>query len=400
MTIALTGMGIVSPVGTGVDAYWKALCDGVSGIDEITRFDTEGYRCTRAGEVHDWRLPQSLHGCHADADLATQFVLKAVDEALAHSGLAMDAGKLSEAALVLATNFGGMEHGDRLLQHICEHTACDAEDFREYCFQTAGDRTAQTWGIGGPREMLSLSCSSGTAAIARAAQLIRAGHATTAIAGGYDVLSRFAWSGLMALRTISQTCVRPFDKNRDGTIFSEGAGVLLLEDADQARERNAPILAYVAGTGVNNNAFHLTAPAKNGAGSAAVMRMALADADMEPDDVDHVNAHGTGTPPNDVTETAAIKDVFGTHAFTMPVTSIKSMIGHMMGAAGAAEAIASVLSVRDDVIPPTVNFETPDPECDLPYVLNVKKHATVRTVLSNSAGIGGCNAAVIFRASE
>jgi 3-oxoacyl-(acyl-carrier-protein) synthase len=217
------------------------------------------------------------------------------------------------------------------------------------------------------------------------------------LTGGYDALSRFAWSGLSALRTMSRDAVRPFDLKRDGTIFSEGAAALLLEDAEAARRRGARVYAEVAGYGANNNAFHMTAPAREGAGSAAVMRMALADAGMTPEAIDHVNAHGTGTKPNDVTETQAIKAVFGAHAREMPITSIKSSIGHMLGAAGSIEAVASILSLRDGVIPPTTNVRDADPECDLPCVTNVKRSLPLRSVLSNSAGIGGCNAAVIFR---
>ena len=196
---------------------------------------------------------------------------------------------------------------------------------------------------------------------------------------------------------MTKDVVRPFDKNRAGTLFSEGAGALLLETEESARARGARIYAEVAGAGVNNNAFHMTAPSKEGAGSAAVMRAALADAGLRPEEVDHINAHGTGTKPNDVTETQAIKAVFGPHAYAMPITSIKSSAGHLMGAAGSIEAIASILSIRDGTIPPTTNYRDPDPECDLPLVANVKKEAAVRCVLSNSAGIGGCNAAVIFR---
>jgi len=199
------------------------------------------------------------------------------------------------------------------------------------------------------------------------------------------------------LRTMSREAVRPFDKNRDGTIFSEGAGALVVEEYEHAKRRGAPIVAELAGYGLNNNAFHMTAPAKEGAGSAAVMRMALADAGLRPDEVDHINAHGTGTKPNDVTETQAIKAVFGDHAGRMPVTSIKGSIGHLMGAAGSVEAIASILSLRDGLIPPTMNFREADPECDLDYVFHAPRTAAIKTVLSNSAGIGGCNAAVILR---
>jgi 3-oxoacyl-[acyl-carrier-protein] synthase II len=216
------------------------------------------------------------------------------------------------------------------------------------------------------------------------------------LAGGYDALSEFVWAGLGALRTMSAEAVRPFDKNRDGTIFSEGAGALIVEELGYARERGAPIQAELFGYGHNNSAWHMTAPARGGAGTAAVIRMALSDAGISPVQVDHVNAHGTGTVPNDLTETQAIKAVFGEHARRIPVTSIKGMTGHLMGAAGSAEAIATILSIRDSFVPPTINYDTPDPDCDLDYVTNAGRRAEVRIALSNSAGIGGCNAAALF----
>jgi 3-oxoacyl-(acyl-carrier-protein) synthase len=245
--------------------------------------------------------------------------------------------------------------------------------------------------------MLSLSCASGTAALGYGADMIRAGRAVAMLTGGYDAISRFAWCGLSALRTMTRDEIRPFDRTRSGTLFSEGAAALLVEDAGHARARGARVYAEVCGAATNNNAHHLTAPCKDGAGSALVMRAALDDGGVPADEVDHVNAHGTGTPPNDVTETLAIKTVFGARARAVPVTSIKSMTGHMMGAAGSAEAIASILSIRDGIVPPTIHYANPDPECDLDVVANTARRVPVRTVLSNSAGIGGCNAAVVLR---
>ena len=398
--IVVTGMGVVSPLGIGVPRVWEALCAGESCIREITRFDMKDFAYTRGGEIHDFALSAECAGAGANADLATQFMLAAAAEAMRDGGLAPDASGQRDTGVVLATNFGGICAGEKVMADVAGKGQAQAGDFAEFLFQSCTDRVAAQWRCGGPRTMLSLSCASGTAAIGYAVDLIRCGHAKAVLAGGYDALSRFAWSGLSALRTMSKDAVRPFDKNRAGTLFSEGAGALLIEDEEFARQRGARIYAEVAGYGVNNNAFHMTAPSKEGAGSAAVMRMALKDAGMQPDEIDHINAHGTGTKPNDVTETQAIKAVFGAHAYAMPITSIKSTAGHMMGAAGSVEAIASILSIRDGVIPPTTNYRDPDPECDLPCVTNVKRAMSLRTVLSNSAGIGGCNAAVIFRKVE
>jgi 3-oxoacyl-[acyl-carrier-protein] synthase II len=395
--IVVTGMGAVSPFGIGVERLWEALCRGECGITDITRFPVKDFPYTRGGEVRDFRMDPGLAPAGEPVDLASQFMLTAAGEAFREAGWA-DASPFPDGTgVVLSTNFGGILSGEAVMEDLLGKGQAPAGAFSESLFQHAADRVARRWRLGGPVSVLSLSCASGTAAIGYGMDLIRHGHAKAVLTGGYDALSRFCWSGLSALRTMSKDAVRPFDKNRNGTIFSEGAAALLLEDEEQALSRGARILAVVEGYGVNNNAFHITAPAKEGAGSAAVMRLALQDARLRPEDIDHINAHGTGTKPNDVTETQAIKAVFGPHARTMPITSIKSMIGHMMGAAGSIEAIASVLTIRDGIIPPTTHYQDPDPECDLPCVTNVKKEMPVRTVLSNSAGIGGCNAAVVFR---
>jgi 3-oxoacyl-[acyl-carrier-protein] synthase II len=258
------------------------------------------------------------------------------------------------------------------------------------------DRVAAALGVAGPCATITLSCAAGAAALAYGAGLIRHGHAERVLVVGYDALSRFAWSGLCALRTMAKECVRPFDLHRSGTIFTEGAAALLLESATSCAARAGAPLAELAGWGTNNNGFHITAPAPRGAGSAQVMRQALARARLPPEAIDHINAHGTGTKPNDSTESQAMADVFGPHLPRIPVTSIKSSLGHMLGAAGTIEAVASILSLREGIIPPTMHFETPDPECAVDLVANQARPATLRYVLSNSAGIGGCNAAVIF----
>ncbi len=395
--IVVTGMGVTAPLGLGVARVWEALCRGESGIRDLTRFDARDFPYTRGGEIRDFRLPPEAGPAGESADLATQFMLAAAEEAIRDGGLDHAASALADTGVVLSTNFGGILSGEKIMAERLGKGQARIADFDEFLFQTCADRVATHWRLGGPRSVLSLSCASGTAAIGYGMDLIRCGRATAVLTGGYDALSRFAWSGLSALRTMTKDAVRPFDKNRSGTIFSEGAGALLIEDEKSAKRRGARIYAEAAGYGANNNAFHMTAPAREGAGSAAVMRMALNDAGMKPEEIDHLNAHGTGTKPNDVTETQAIKAVFGAHAFRMPITSIKSSAGHMMGAAGSLEAIASVLSIRDGVIPPTTNYRDPDPECDLPCVTNEKREMNIRSVLSNSAGIGGCNAAVIFR---
>jgi 3-oxoacyl-[acyl-carrier-protein] synthase II len=398
--VVITGLGVVSPIGLGVERFWSALVGGLAGIRDITRFDTAGYAYSRGGEVPDFVFPDELCPAGGMPDLAVQFLLVAAREALREAGVDVDRINRDAAGVAISTNFGGVGSVDGFLAEWPEGPAAGTARFGEYDFQRGADSVADLQDLRGPRGVLSLSCSSGTAAIGYAAGLVRSGRADLMVTGGYDALTRFCWSGLSALRTMSKDAVRPFDKGRDGTIFSEGAGVLVLESLEHARARGARIHAEVAGYGFNNNAHHMTAPDGDGAGSSRVMRMALDDAGIEPDRVDHVNTHGTGTRHNDSAETAAIKTVLGDRAARVPITANKSSIGHMMGAAGAAEAIASVLTIRDGVIPPTINYREPDPECNLDCVPNVKRKAAVSTVISNSAGIGGCNAAVVLARLE
>lgn len=395
-SIAVTGLGIVSPLGNDIPTFWRRLCAGESGISELTRFDTGGFAYTRAGQVADFALTGILTKYAESEDPATCFLLEAAAQAIAQAGLpgTVDPARI---AVVVATNFGGSSSGEGIFAHAADPGAAAPDTWHRYQYQSGADAVAEAWGFCGPRQVLSLSCSSGAGALAAGADLIRTGRAKVVVAGGYDAISRFAWLGLSALKTITQDEVRPFDLNRSGTIFSEGAGVIVLEDARHAADRGAAVLAELAGCSTNNNAFHLTAPAKAGEGSAQAIRAALADAGMRPDQIDHINMHGTGTNANDVTETQAVKAVLGAHAATVPVTSIKSSLGHMLGAAGSAEAIAAILTIADGVIPPTINYQTPDPECDLDLVANSARQVAIDSVLSNSAGIGGCNAVVIFR---
>ena len=397
MRIAITGRGIVSPIGSGIGAFQEALWAGASGIRPIARFDTAAFRFKQAGEITDFRLRPELEA-RESADTATKFLLNACSEALQEAEVE-NAGEeiLKDTGVVLGTNFGGSSSGEKILNAIEGEGVASKRDVREFIFQTAADHVANAWSLSGPREVLSLSCSSGTAAICRAAEVLERADASAVLVGGYDAVSPFAWSGLSALRTMTRGAIQPFDKNRSGTIFSEGAGCMILEPLDKARERGATIYAEVLGSATNNNAFHMTAPSKGGSGSAKVMQAALDDADVAPSEIDHINTHGTGTRPNDSTETEAIKTVFGDHAYEMPITSIKSMTGHMMGAAGTVETLAAVASLRFGRIPPTINYSEPDPACDLDVVINEPREFSGDTVLSNSAGIGGCNAAVLIR---
>ena len=424
--IFITGMGAVTPLGFSVAETWRALLAGTNAIGPLDLFDLGGMACTQAGQIRHFTPPAVITvdgACSRAVGFAAAACLEALGQTTSTArtggpgvvdhepgrmasphGLPPDthtsrtcprpavAGHLPHSlprptyhlppntchpiALVTATNFGDLGTG----------TACRAP----------ADLLATAFALTGPRATLTLSCAAGAAGLAYGAGLIRHGRAERVMVVGYDAISSFAWSGLCALRTMTKDRVRPFDLNRNGTIFTEGAAAMLLESEVVCHERQAMPLAELVGWGTNNNGFHMTAPAPRGAGTAQVMRQALARAGLSPEAIDHINAHGTGTKPNDATEAQAIADVFGPAA-RIPVTSIKSSLGHMLGAAGIIEAIAAVLSLREGVIPPTTNFETPDPECAVNLVANQPCPMKLQHVLSNSAGIGGANAAVIFK---
>jgi 3-oxoacyl-[acyl-carrier-protein] synthase II len=385
--IAISGMGAITPYGEGVNTLWQALLEGASAISSCDRFDLGGVACTHAGLI---RATPSIPGLE-NASRAVSFAAAACREALDEAGLLNNLDACHSMALITASNFGDMESAEQTLS-ATEYKPCDATA----CAQSSvTDLLADAFHLKGIRLALSLSCASGASAVATAASLLNANRATRVLVVGYDVISPYSWSGLCSLRTMTKEKVRPFDVNRSGTIFSEGAAALLLERLEDAETPARAPFAYLTGWASGNNGFHLTAPALRGAGSAQVMREALTQAGLQPAAIDHINAHGTGTHPNDSTETQAIQDVFQDAAPSIPVTSVKGALGHLLGAAGTVEILVSVLSLKHNLIPPTANYETPDPACDLDIVTSPRT-ATLTHVLSNSAGFGGCNAAVIL----
>jgi 3-oxoacyl-[acyl-carrier-protein] synthase II len=394
--IHVTGLGVVSPYGLGTATFWDALLDGRDAISPLTLFDTQGYLYQKGGQV-PVDVAGSLRSRWPEAsDRATLFALAACSEALEQARLSPEDRRTT--ALVTATNFASLASGEALLAvaaGVAANTALDGPALLDGDPSRGCRQLAASFGLGGPAAVLSLSCSSGTAALARAAEWIRAGRVERVLVVGYDALSRFAWSGLCALRTMSTDAVRPFDARRSGTIFSEGAAALVLERAGVARARSAA-LAELRGWATGNNGTHMTAPAPQGAGSADVMRRALVRGGLRAEEIDHFNAHGTATPLNDPTEAAALHTVLGDRASAIPTTSIKGAAGHLMGAAGCAEAIASVLALCHGLVPPTANHAELAPDCPLDVVSGAPRRAAVNTVLSNSAGIGGTNAAVVF----
>ena len=389
--IVVTGMGAVSSLGYGVDTLWEALVNGRCGIGPLTRLDAARYRIGHCGEV-----PPMPDDTASDApDLAIRYLVVAAEEALNQAGLQDEERRTT--ALVAASNFGPMQATERFLGPPENGTwRTPGGVFHDEAVRLARQKLR----LSGPGTAISLSCASGNAAIGYAADLLRAGQAEAVVAVGYDAVSEIVWAGLCALRAMSRKALLPFDSRRDGTIFSEGAGALVLEAESHATARGARPLARYLGCGTSSNAFHMTHPDPRGEGMVRAMRAALRDAGIGPEQVDHINAHATGTKPNDRLETAAIKAIFGEHASRIAVNGIKAMLGHAMGAAGALEAIAAVMTLREGIIPPTIGLEQPDPDCDLDAVPLKARRAEVRTALNNSAGFGGCNASVVLQRWE
>ncbi len=389
--IVITGMGCVCPLGNNVEAFWDALIAGQSGIAPLTKLDPTGLRNETGGEVKgfDW----NCYGDDGDCDEASQFAFVAAQQAARNAGLTPP--ELAETALIFSTNFGGAASWEAACD-LARDGESDAELLRHFSPEHAADYTAARLGCKGARTTLSNACSSGGNTIGLAIDWLRLGRATRVLAGGHDSLGISSLAGLSILRTISPDEIRPFDKARNGTIFGEGAGILLLETESAAQKRGAKILARALGWAVNNNAYHLTAPDKEGAGLGRVMEAALRDAEISPAEIGYINAHGTGTQYNDLAETQAIARVLAGRAMQVPVSSIKAATSHTMAAAGALEAIATVRALQEQMLPPTINYQTPDPNCPLDYVPNIARAHQFQIALSNSSGIGGNNACLVL----
>lgn len=385
--VVVTGMGAVTCLGRSVEATWRGLIENRSGLSRIEKFDPSGLRNEVAGEVKGV-FP-------GDGDPAGRFALAACEEAVQAAGLNDSQNEPDRAGVICSTNFGGADSWEKWV--ACRRDGeGDPADLAQFDFAVPCRLIAERWNLRGPATTLSLSCSSSAAAMGLALDLIRAGRADVMLAGGHDTLSYSSLAGLSILRTITTDEIRPFDKRRSGTIFGEGAAMLVLEEIEHARARGAPIIAELLGYGVNNNAYHFTAPDKGGEGLRHVLEAALDDARVAADQLDYINAHGTGTPYHDVAETVAIKTALGDHAHRIPVSSIKAATGHVMAGAGALESIVTILAMRDGVVPPTLNYGEADPDCDLDYVPNEARAHDVKIAASVSSGIGGNNAAVVL----
>ncbi len=377
MKAVVTGMGAVSPLGRGIDALWEGLVEGRSGLGKISLFDTKGLRNDLAGEVDGYapRAPETR---------AVRMLLDAAREALDSSGV-----QAAETGVLLGTNFGGMSAAERAL-HEGEDT------LGLYDFTHALGVLREEFGLAGSGAVVSLSCASGAVVVGVALEWIRRGRAKAVLCAGYDELSLYAIAGLSALHATTTDTIRPFDKERSGTIFSEGAGALVVEEMDHAGARGADVLCEVAGYSVNQDAFHMTAPEKEGRGITRLVRDALKDARVSTDEIDHINAHATATKYNDLIESMSILRVFGERGKEIPLAANKSQIGHTMGAGGNLETIATVKTLLTGVVPPVSNLREQDPECPV----NVSKEArelNVRTAMTNSYGIGGTNCSLVLR---
>lgn len=403
--VVVTGMGCISPVGNTVRETWEALLAGRSGAGPITHFDASKLKTRFAAEVKGFD-PVSQFGAREarKMDRFTQFATVATMEALGQAGLKIDESNRDRVGIVIGTGIGGIgtimeqaevmrERGiDRVSPFLIPMMISDS---------AAGMLAIRT-GARGPNMSIATACATGNNAIGEAAEMIRRGAADVMIAGGAEgALVPITMAGMNVIGALStrnddpQSASRPFDKDRDGFLMGEGAGVLILESLESAQARGATILGEINGYGTSDDAHHVSAPAENGAGAAISMQIALENSGLGVNDIQYINAHGTSTILNDKSETAAIKTVFGETAYSIPVSSTKSMTGHLLGASGAVEAIFSILAIREGVIPPTINYHTPDPVCDLDYVPNQPRKAAVRHVMSNSFGFGGHNATLV-----
>jgi 3-oxoacyl-[acyl-carrier-protein] synthase II len=404
--VVVTGLGAVTPLGTGVEKSWQLLCQGKSGIGPVTKFDASDFKCQIAGEVNDLEpLDFMDRKLVRRVDPFTLFALAASRMAVEDSRLAINPDNADRVGVVIATAACGIASlikNHTLLLHG-EHHRISPFFVPSFPGNMAAGQIAIQFGAKGPNLCPVTACAAGTHAIGEATRIIQMGEAEAIIAGGTDsAISPLIFAGLDAGGFTStrndapEKASRPFDKDRDGFVTGEGSGVVILEELEYAQNRGARIYAEVLGYGRNSDAYHIVAPDPEGEGAARCMKLALDDAGISSDEIDCINAHGTSTVLNDISETRAIKKVFQGRSQKIAISSNKSMIGHLWGGAGAVEAIFTTLTIKHGIIPPTINYETPDPECDLDYVPNVARKAEVKIALSNSFGIGSTNATLIL----
>jgi 3-oxoacyl-[acyl-carrier-protein] synthase II len=408
--VVVTGMGFVLPQGIGIDQVWAKICEGVSGIGAITRFDTTDFETKIAAEIKGFRSEDYIEPKEMKKmDIFIHYALAAARIALDDSGLEISDGNAERIGVIVGTGLGGLTSIEKYHTILLERGPQRVTPFfiPMLIANEASGQIAIHVGAKGPNLCVVTACATGSHSIGDAFRCIKYGDADGIIAGGVEAtITPLAVAGFNAMKAIStrndepERASRPFDRDRDGFVMGEGAAILILEELEHARARRAKIYAELIGYGYSGDAYHLAAPDPDGDGAARCMQMALRDAKIAPEEVDYINAHGTSTELNDITETVAIKRVFGDHAFQLPVSSTKSMTGHLLGAAGSTEAAFSCLTIRDRIIPPTINYENPDPRCDLDYVPNTARERAVKVAISNSFGFGGTNATLVFKRYE
>jgi 3-oxoacyl-[acyl-carrier-protein] synthase II len=407
--VAVTGLGLVSPLGVGNAANWEALLAGKNGVGPITRFDPSPFTCRIAAEVKGFDPSLFVEKKEIKKmDTFIHYAMGAAHFAMEDSGLPVDDANRERIAVVVGSGIGGLPLIERTQREFVQSgnnpRVISPFFITGLIVNEAAGNISIRYGLKGPNLATVTACTTGAHAVGEAYRKIQYGEADAAIAGGTEaVITPLAVGGFAVMRALStrndepERASRPWDRDRDGFVIGEGAGLVILEEMEAAKKRGAKIYCELAGYGMSGDAYHIAAPSEDGDGPARVMRNAMEDAGINPEEVDYINAHGTSTPAGDKVETVAIKMVFGPHARKLAVSSTKSMTGHLLGAAGGLETAICAMAVRDQVIPPTTNYETPDPECDLDYVPNTARTGPIRYAISNSFGFGGTNGCLVFK---
>lgn len=408
--VVVTGLGMVTPLGTGVEKNWEAACAGRSGVGPITKFDASAFPTRIAAEVTDFDPADFIDKQQIRRfDIFLHYALASARMAMEDSGLKIDARNAPRVGCVTGSGLGGLTSIEHFHKVLLEKGPSRISPFfiPGIIANMVPGQISIEYGAKGPNLSLETACAAGSHALGEAFRLIREDISDAIITGGAEAtVTPLAVGGFCSMRAIStrndepEKASRPFDLDRDGFVMGEGAGILVIEELEQALERGAPIYVEVVGYGLTGDAYHVSAPEPQGEGAIGCMKMALDSADLKPEDIDYINAHGTSTQLNDLSECKAIKAVFGEHAYKLAVSSTKSVTGHLLGGAGGVESIFTALTIKHGIIPPTMNHETPDPECDLDWVPNKARQSKVRTAMSNSFGFGGTNASLIFKAYE
>ena len=391
----ITGIGVICSLGQDLDHYWKNLASGTCGIGDITLFDTSGYRGKLGAQVKDEFIP-SHNGRKRRLSRCDVLGLTAAEEAVKSSGIDLDSLDPGRLSTIIGSGAGGLRSGEIFKRAYMNGSKARPSALIPFTSSSFTDLIAHTYNSRGFRTTISTACSSSATALGYAMEMIQDDRADAVITGGSESLSETTFAGFNSLRAVDEVPCRPFDRERKGISLGEGAAIFIVEEERGARQRGAHIFAEIAGYGIGGDAYHVTAPEPDGHGIANTIDMALSNSGLLSKDIEYINAHGTGTQANDLAETTAIKRIFGEHAYTIPVSSTKSMIGHCLGAAGALEAAASIMTLQKGIVPPTAHYENVDPECDLNYV-PVPLERTVDTVLSLSLAFGGNNTALVLR---